>query len=540
MQYLDEVPVGDYVLIVNCGNAYFSSWLQQVKDKLNSTLGADSLGNLSDGMSYILFGRKGDPNPIYENWAVNNTINKLIFNYTLNGINKAGAVTSTLIGPATTWGSFYHNYKPSEVPVTDSIVYKIIGVDITGKNVDTLSISQKDSLDLSTLPVLKNYPYIRLLAQVKDSANLTPPQLTRWQVIYGGVPEGTMNPDKFGKAAYAAVTKQEGDSLKVCFAFENISNYDFDTLTVKYSITNASKGVTTSYVKLTSLKKDTLITFCQTFSTKGLQGNNILQAYVNPQILKEQYYPNNVLEMPFTVISDKTHPILDVAFDGVHIMDGDLVSPSPMIAITLNDENKYLIRENSDGIDVYIQYPGQSVPVKVDPSNYTGKQVGVNGKNVYQIEYNPKSLADGKYILIVRAKDVAGNTSGVEDYKINFEVKNESSITNFYPYPNPFSSSTRFVFTITGGELPQDLKIQIMTVTGKVVREITMAEIGTLRIGNNKTDYAWDGTDEFGDKLANGVYLYRVIIKNASTYHHMNTAGDKAFKKDFGKLYILR
>jgi flagellar hook assembly protein FlgD len=244
--------------------------------------------------------------------------------------------------------------------------------------------------------------------------------------------------------------------------------------------------------------------------------------------------------MPFTVISDKTHPILDVAFDGVHIMDGDLVSPSPMIAITLNDENKYLIRENSDGIDVYIQYPGQSVPVKVDPSNYTGKQVGVNGKNVYQIEYNPKSLADGKYILIVRAKDVAGNTSGVEDYKINFEVKNESSITNFYPYPNPFSSSTRFVFTITGGELPQDLKIQIMTVTGKVVREITMAEIGTLRIGNNKTDYAWDGTDEFGDKLANGVYLYRVIIKNASTYHHMNTAGDKAFKKDFGKLYILR
>jgi len=540
MEFLDRVPADDYVLLVTSGDVYYDHWSSSLINKIQTDLGADSLSHLVNGTPYILFTQKGNPNPIYENWAVNNTVNKLLFNYTLTGINKSGSVTSTVIGPATNWGTFYHNYKPSEVPVTDSLVYKIIGVDITGKSVDTISISQKDSLDLSTIPALKNYPYIRLLAQVQDTTNLTPPQLTRWQVIYGGVPEGTMNPDKFGKAAYAAVTKQEGDSLKVCFAFENISNYDFDTLTVKYSITNANQGVKTNYVKLTPLKKDSLITFCQSFSTKGLQGNNILQAYVNPEILKEQYYTNNVLEIPFTVISDKTHPILDVAFDGVHIMDGDLVSPSPMIAITLNDENKFLIRDNSDGMEVYIQYPGQSVPVKVDPSNYAGKQIGVNGKNVYQIEYNPKNLADGKYILIVRAKDVAGNTSGVEDYRINFEVKNEATITNFYPYPNPFSSSTRFVFTITGSELPQDLKIEIMTVTGKVVREITMAEIGTLRIGNNKTDYAWDGTDEFGDKLANGVYLYRVIIKNASAFHHMNTAGDKAFKKDFGKIYILR
>ncbi len=41
-----------------------------------------------------------------------------------------------------------------------------------------------------------------------------------------------------------------------------------------------------------------------------------------------------------------------------------------------------------------------------------------------------------------------------------------------------------------------------------------MPELGPLHIGSNITDYAWDGTDEFGDQLANGTYLYRVVLDN--------------------------
>ena len=66
-------------------------------------------------------------------------------------------------------------------------------------------------------------------------------------------------------------------------------------------------------------------------------------------------------------------------------------------------------------------------------------------------------------------------------YKVTFHVENASTISNFYPYPNPFSSSTKFVFTLSGRYIPDDLKIQIMTVTGKVVREITKEELGLAR-----------------------------------------------------------
>ena len=126
-------------------------------------------------------------------------------------------------------------------------------------------------------------------------------------------------------------------------------------------------------------------------------------------------------------------------------------------------------------------------------------------------------------------------------YSVTFEVINESQITNFFPYPNPFSTKTQFVFTLTGNEIPDDIIIQIMTVNGTVVREITMDEIGPIKIGHNRTEYAWDGHDEYGDQLANGVYLYRVkLLMNGIEMKHRTTSADKAFVNGFGKLYLLR
>ena len=52
-------------------------------------------------------------------------------------------------------------------------------------------------------------------------------------------------------------------------------------------------------------------------------------------------------------------------------------------------------------------------------------------------------------------------------HRINCELIN---------YPNPFSS-TRFVFTLMH-EITSQMFIQIMTINGKVVKEITQDELG--------------------------------------------------------------
>ena len=64
-------------------------------------------------------------------------------------------------------------------------------------------------------------------------------------------------------------------------------------------------------------------------------------------------------------------------------------------------------------------------------------------------------------------------------------------------------------------------------------------ELGPLRIGLNRTDYKWNGTDDFGEKLANGVYLYKVNLP-ADMERYENQYADRFFTKGFGKLVIMR
>jgi len=130
------------------------------------------------------------------------------------------------------------------------------------------------------------------------------------------------------------------------------------------------------------------------------------------------------------------------------------------------------------------------------------------------------------------------------EYRVQFRVISKPMISNLLNYPNPFSTSTAFVFTITGSEIPQNIKIQILTVTGKIVREITKDELGPLRIGRNITEFKWDGTDQYGQKLANGVYLYRVVTtlngKPMDKYHAQGDDTDKFFVNGYGKMYLMR
>ena len=92
------------------------------------------------------------------------------------------------------------------------------------------------------------------------------------------------------------------------------------------------------------------------------------------------------------------------------------------------------------------------------------------------------------------------------------------------------------------------MSIQIFTVSGVLVRTITKAELGNIHVGLNKTDFAWDGTDEFGDRMANGVYLYRVVTRraNGEAFEILDDSEnggkniERYFQNGFGKMYMMR
>ncbi|HWJ29723.1 MAG TPA: T9SS type A sorting domain-containing protein, partial [Flavisolibacter sp.] len=156
----------------------------------------------------------------------------------------------------------------------------------------------------------------------------------------------------------------------------------------------------------------------------------------------------------------------------------------------------------------------------------------------------PYFPTDGNYELIVTGKDMSQNSAGKMEYRVGFQVINKPMISNMLNYPNPFTTSTAFVFTVTGSEVPQNIRIQILTVTGKVIREITKEELGPIHIGRNITEFKWDGTDQYGQKVGNGVYLYRVITnlngKALDKYTSDSDNTDKYFNKGYGKMYLMR
>jgi hypothetical protein len=247
---------------------------------------------------------------------------------------------------------------------------------------------------------------------------------------------------------------------------------------------------------------------------------------------------------------------MDVTFDGVHILNGDIVSARPKVVIKLKDESKYLALNDTSLAQVFVQYPGSNGPLRryafgTDTLRFVPADLST-GKNEATIEFSPAFLEDSGndfYQLIVKAKDKSGNTTGNIDYTVRFQVYTKAAISNMFNYPNPFTTSTAFVFTITGSDVPQNIRIQIMTVTGKIVKEITKQELGSLHIGRNITDYKWDGTDQYGQKLANGIYLYRVITNNNGAslekFDFNDDQGrkidtDKYFNKGYGKMYLMR
>ena len=548
LDYVDRLQEGDYVVIFSVGNVTFSDWPEEAYAKMR-LIGANeaTLRNLKTGDPYILFGRKGmKPGEAIEIVADQNpeipaNTQILTFQQELNGYYTSGRIISPRIGPASDWIGFFNEVQQREIFNTELSFFDVIGISSQGEEVTLFENIQDTRLALESInPEI--YPYLKLQYALNDPESSVPEQLHKWQVSYTGVPEGVL----ILKDKNDNLQLNEGEEAEVRFEFANISKLDFpDSLTVEWTLNHSGQRRTEKFSqKIPAVKAGQSHAFTIPFQSMGRAGKTSLNVFANPHEYMEQTFRNNVMDLPdyFQVQGDELNPILDVSFDGVYIMDGDIVSPTVLISALLKDENKLSLKKDTTGMEVYLKKECESCDFeRVSFAGLKMKWFEATEDRDFKLEFQPGPLEDGRYTLRVNGTDAAGNLAGEKPYEINFEVINEAQITNFYPYPNPFSSSVRFVFTVTGSEVPDQIKIQIMTVTGKVVKEIFQDELGPLRIGNNITEYAWDGKDEYGDQLANGVYIYRVLIRKDGQYmEHRPTAGDKAFKKGYGKMYLLR
>ncbi|MFT5724515.1 MAG: hypothetical protein ACI9JN_001634 [Bacteroidia bacterium] len=545
LQFLKSIPDGYHLFMHNNRLTGIEDWEPEIFQELQK-FGITGLGIVNESEPFALFGTKGEPNQSSETYAdysdsvtppINQTIEVVVNIYPRS---NSGSIKTEQIGPSSNWDRIKFDLKDKDTD-QDSFSISVIGVTPSGSETTLLNYTDSTHFDISSINATQ-FPYLKLQLNLIDETGFTPMNVERWTVYYDGISEGTINIDVLDELSKDTV--ERGEIIHFATVFENISKLPFDPTTAQVKLVhqNGTEKVVDT-IKMNSIEINQSIELRDTIETFDLAGNYQLFVTANNEhIVLENEYKNNLYYKRFYVATDVRDPIFDVTFDAYHILNNDLVSGNTLISIVAIDENEFLHIDDPALFDIGLKYPGSDSFVALtilDPMFSFNPSSGPKEKAV--VNYQTADLPDGDYTLKVKMMDKSGNGSDNPAYTIKFKVESKQTITNIYPYPNPFTTCTKFVFTCTGNEVPDQIKINIYTITGRLVKQIDQFELGPIRIGNNLTDYCWNGTDDYGDKLANGVYLYKAEIRsNGQIIDLSETSSDHLFNNGFGKLYIAR
>jgi hypothetical protein len=527
IQYIDNIAQGDSVVLFNIGNAGYELWPQAAISKLGEVgISPLQLANVYNGDAVVIFGRKGSSPGTAQIFHGSSGQNSVDLSKTIAGRYTSATMATGTIGPAQRWDRFIPRLK--EVEPNDEFSFDIIGIRQDGQQ-DTLATNVISEKDLSTISA-DEYPRLIVVYETSDDINLTATQLSKWLVLYEPVAEGLV----FYRGSLEAQDVDEGESTARDFGFINIGNKEFpDSLRVEFGLRNTTNPASLpSAMKITAPMPGDTTLFTVPLKTQSLSGLYDVHVFVNPRITPEKNFDNNLIVLPenVNVLTDEMHPVIDVTFDGRYIHNDDYVSINPSVVIRLWDENHFMRKTDTLGVRIFLSYPCDLEPCALVPVYFSSDNVSWSAATVsseFQVDFSPTDLLDGQYTLLVEAHDGSGNNSGETPYEISFRVKREETIEVTHPYPNPFMLETNFDVTLTGDdEMRWAYRFYVMTVNGKVVADFSTSA-GGLHVGTNNIH--WQGSGNDGQPLPNGIYFYRMLIRNG---------GDE--REYVGKIVILR
>jgi len=213
--------------------------------------------------------------------------------------------------------------------------------------------------------------------------------------------------------------------------------------------------------------------------------------------------------------ADSRAPEMEVAFDGRPFAADAWVNSDAAIALRLRDAN---------GIDLAagkteLTLDGQPL----ERESWSLPDSMADG-NLIPLTLHPE-LQPGRHTLLVTTSDCSGNAAPPQEFP--FQVAEHFSLNLLGTYPNPFTVRTTFVYLLSSSA--DHFSLKIYTAAGRLIRQFN---------GRNSEDpdplsadyheITWDGKDEEGMAVANGVYFYRLTARS----------GDKSEEKT-GKIARL-
>lgn len=232
----------------------------------------------------------------------------------------------------------------------------------------------------------------------------------------------------------------------------------------------------------------------------------------NNPILEDQTGYNSQIRVGGVNVAapaDTTPPKLKLYMNDTNFVSGGITNESPIFLAFLEDENG-INTASGIGHDIVAILDGnENNPFILNDYYETETDNYKKGKVTYPF----RDLAPGLHTILFKAWDVYNNLITGE---IQFVVIGDGDLElkNVLNYPNPFVSYTEFWFNHNRPFEPLDVQVQILTITGKLVKTINQTVVNE---GFNSRDIKWDGKDDFGDKIGKGVYVYKLTVKSSVT-----------------------
>ena len=206
---------------------------------------------------------------------------------------------------------------------------------------------------------------------------------------------------------------------------------------------------------------------------------------------------------------DNIGPTVRLYMNDESFISGGITNDSPIFLAFLEDEHG-INTASGIGHDIVAVLDGdENNPYILNDYYETELDNFQKGK----VKFPFRNLAPGLHTITFKAWDVYNNPIMAE---IQFIVVGDDTValTNVLNYPNPFVSYTQFWFTHNKPFEPLDVQVQILTITGKIVK--TINQVVTTE-GFLSREITWDGKDDFGDKIGKGVYVYKLTVKSNIT-----------------------
>ncbi len=205
---------------------------------------------------------------------------------------------------------------------------------------------------------------------------------------------------------------------------------------------------------------------------------------------------------------DNMGPEIELFMNDEAFISGGITNENPHLLVKLFDENGI---NTSSGI-------GHDIVAVLDDdvaNSFRLNDYYEANLDDYQngtINYPLRDISPGLHTLSLKAWDVYNNSSTSEIQFVVHDQDLELVISNVLNYPNPFINYTEFWFNHNSSS-DLSVSIQIFTISGKLVKTIN-GYVNTSNSSSLSRDLSWNARDDFGDKVAKGVYIYRLTVRS--------------------------